>query len=186
MRGSLRGKLLVATPDLGDPSFFRTVVLLLEHNLEGALGVVLNRPTGTPVEEVLPAWAPLVGDPGVVFFGGPVQPEGAIGLARCVDPPLGEGSGFGPLFDDLGTVDLEREPSELVPALGAARIFAGHAGWGPGQLDGEVAANGWFVVGRVADDVWRTEPERLWRSVLKRQPGRVAMFAGFPADPALN
>ena len=186
MTGSLRGKLLVATPDLGDPSFFRTVVLLLEHNLEGALGVVLNRPTDTPVEDVLPAWALLTGDPGVVFFGGPVQPEGAIGLARCIDPSPGEESGFAPIYDDLGTVDLERDPDSIVPTLGAARIFAGHAGWGPGQLDGEVAANGWFVVERVLDDLWRTEPEVLWRAVLKRQPGRVAMFAGFPADPALN
>ena len=186
MTGSLRGKLLVAAPDLGDPSFFRTVVLLLEHNLEGALGVVLNRPTDTPVEDVLPAWALLTGDPGVVFFGGPVQPEGAIGLARRIDPSPGGESGFAPIYDDLGTVDLERDPDSIVPTLGAARIFAGHAGWGPGQLDGEVAANGWFVVERVLDDLWRTEPEVLWRAVLKRQPGRVAMFAGFPADPALN
>jgi putative transcriptional regulator len=184
--GSLRGRLLVATPDLDDPSFFRTVVLVLEHNLEGALGVVLNRPTSTAVDDVLPAWAPLVGDPGVVFVGGPVQPEGAIGLARCLDPVVGAASGFAQLYDDLGTVDLEREPGTVVPVPEAARVFAGHAGWGAGQLDGEVAANGWFVVDRLAEDLWHTEPEVLWRSVLKRQRGRVALFAGFPADPALN
>jgi len=186
MTGSLRGRLLVATPDLEDPNFFRTVVLVLEHNAGGALGVVLNRPTGSRLDAVLPAWAALAAEPGVVFFGGPVQPESAIGLARCVDPSPGEGSGFALICDDLGTVDLERDPSTVLPALGAARIFAGHAGWGPGQLEREVAANGWFVVERVADDLWRTEPEVLWRAVLKRQPGRVGMFAGFPADPALN
>jgi putative transcriptional regulator len=192
--GSLRGQLLVATPDLEDPNFFRTVVLVLEHNADGALGVVLNRPTGTDVESVLPAWAPLVAgsgsDPGdaVVFVGGPVQPEGAIGLARRRTPggaPV-EHAGFAALYDDLGTVDLERDPGDVVPPLDAARVFAGHAGWGPGQLDGEVAAHGWFVVAREAADLWDTEPELLWRAVLKRQPGRVGMFAGFPADPALN
>ncbi len=186
--GSLRGKLLVATPDLEDPSFFRTVVLVLEHGVDGALGVVLNRPTATEVDDVLPVWAPLVGGPGVVFVGGPVQPDAAIGLARVegARSDAEEPVGFAALYDDLGTVDLERDPSEIVPALRAARVFAGHAGWGPGQLDGEVAVHGWFVVERATDDLWRTEPESLWRSVLKRQPGRVGMFAGFPADPALN
>jgi putative transcriptional regulator len=184
--GSLRGRLLVATPDLEDPSFFRTVVLVLEHNLEGALGVVLNRPTGTPVGEVLPAWTSLLGEPGVVFFGGPVQPEGAIGLARCVDRQPTEGVGFVALFDDLGTADLERDPDSIVPTLGVARVFAGHAGWGPGQLDGEVAANGWFVVDRDERDPWSAEPDTLWRLVLKRQPGRLSLFGGFPTDPALN
>ncbi len=192
MTGSLRGRLLVATPDLEDPNFFRTVVLVLEHNLDGALGVVLNRPTGTDVASVLPAWAPLVDTPGVVsgvvFVGGPVQPEGAIGLARLQASAGGiaEAVGFAALYDDLGTVDLEQEPHEVVPAIGAARVFAGHAGWGPGQLDGEVAADGWFVVTREASDLWDTEPDVLWRTVLKRQPGRVGMFAGFPADPTLN
>jgi putative transcriptional regulator len=185
--GSLRGKLLVATPDLDDPNFFRTVVLMLEHNGDGALGVVLNRPTGTDVAEVLPAWAPFVGGAGVVLVGGPVQPDAAIGLARCgAVVESGDPVGFAALYDDLGTVDLERAPSDVVPTVTAARVFAGHAGWGPGQLDGEVAANGWFVVERVAADLWQTEPEELWRAVLKRQPGRVSMFAGFPADPALN
>jgi putative transcriptional regulator len=190
--GSLRGQLLVATPDLEDPNFFRTVVLVLEHTVDGALGVVLNRPTGTEVASVLPAWAPLVTGPaggvGAVFVGGPVQPDGAIGLARrapsagATDEPLG----FAALFDDVGTVDLERDPGDVAPALAAARVFAGHAGWGPGQLDGEVAAHGWFVVARAGADLWETEPEDLWKRVLQRQPGRVRMFAGFPADPGLN
>jgi putative transcriptional regulator len=189
--GSLRGKLLVATPDLEDPSFFRTVVLVLEHTMVGALGVVLNRPTGSTVDAVLPAWAPLGAEPAVVFFGGPVQPESAIGLARCIEPVSDEPVGYAALYDDfgtggLGTVDLERDPSEIVPAVGTARVFAGHAGWGPGQLDGEVASSGWFVVERDEHDLWTAEPGTLWRRVLKRQPGRVSVFAGFPADPALN
>ena len=191
MTGSLRGKLLVATPDLEDPNFFRTVVLVLEHNAGGALGVVLNRPTGSRLDAVLPAWDALSAEPGVVFFGGPVQPESAIGLARCADPMPDEPVGFAALYDDLGTgdlgtVDLERDPSEVRPGVGMVRVFAGHAGWGPAQLDGEVAESGWFVVARHEHDLWVAEPESLWRAVLKRQPGRVSMFAGFPADPALN
>lgn len=190
---SERGKLLVATPDLEDPNFFRTVVLVLEHNVDGALGVVLNRPTGSTVATVLPGWAGIAAEPDVVFVGGPVQSDGAIGIGRLADarragdasaPP--EDGGFAPLFGDLGTVDLQREPYEILPPVEAVRIFAGHAGWGPGQLDGELAANGWFVVERDEHDLWLAEPATLWRRVLKRQPGRVSVFAGFPADPSLN
>ena len=184
--GSLRGKLLVATPDLEEPTFFRTVVLVLEHNADGALGVVLNRPTGSTIDHVLPAWAALAAEPRVVFFGGPVQPEAAIGLARRINAMPDESVGYAALYEDLGTVDLERDPSEIEPGVGTARVFAGHAGWGPGQLDGEVAANGWFVVERDEHDPWIAEPDTLWRRVLKRQPGRLSVFAGFPADPALN
>ena len=101
----MRGRLLVATPDLEDPNFFRTVVLMLEHTDDGALGVVLNRPSsGTTVGETLPAWAALAAEPSVVFVGGPVQPEAAIGLAR--GEPGVEPDGLAPLFDGLGTVDL--------------------------------------------------------------------------------
>jgi putative transcriptional regulator len=181
---SLRGKLLVATPDLEDPNFFRTVVLVLEHNLEGALGVVLNRPTAAEVSELLPDWAVVAADPPVVFLGGPVQPESAIGLGRRGDER--DGDGFASLFGDVGTVDLERAPDDVVPQIDTARVFAGYAGWGPGQLDGEVAANGWFVVASEPGDPWTREPGELWREVLRRQRGSSRLFADFPADPTLN
>jgi putative transcriptional regulator len=180
----LRGKLLVATPDLEDANFFRTVVLVLEHNLEGALGVVLNRPTAADVQELLPDWAAFAADPGVVFVGGPVQPEAAIGLGRRSDER--DGDGFAPLFGDLGTVDLERDPADVVPAVDTVRVYAGYAGWGPGQLDGEVAANGWFVVDAEPADPWTREPGDLWRTVLRRQGGTTRLFAEFPPDPSLN
>src|SRR6187455_2477472 len=105
MDASTRGRLLIATPELEDANFFRTVVLVLEHNDDGALGVVLNRPTPGDLTEPLPAWSGIAADPAVVFVGGPVQPESAIGLARRVD--AGDADGFAPLFGDVGTVDLE-------------------------------------------------------------------------------
>jgi putative transcriptional regulator len=180
----LRGKLLVATPDLEEATFFRTVVLVLEHNLEGAIGVVLNRPTAADVHEVLPGWADLAADPPVVFSGGPVQPEAAIGIGRRVDER--DGDGFAPLFGDLGTVDLERDPDDVVPRIDTVRVYAGYAGWGPGQLDGEVAASGWFVVESELADPWTRTPGDLWRGVLRRQGGTTRLFADFPVDPTLN
>ena len=181
----LRGRLLVATPDLEDPNFFRTVVLVLEHSDEGALGVVLNRPTtGAALTGALPSWAPLADEPAVLFVGGPVQPESAIGLARRREPE--EPDGFAPLFDDLGTVDLQREPEAVRPRLDRLRVFAGYAGWGPGQLESELDANGWFVVRADAGDPWTDAPEDLWRGVLRRQPGKARLFADFPLDAGLN
>ena len=181
---SAAGKLLVATPELHDPNFLRTVVLVLEHSADGALGLVLNRPTDTPLQVAIPGWAELGAAPAVVFNGGPVQPEAAIGLARGASGA--EGDGFAPLFADLSTVDLGRDPGVLGISVDAVRVFAGYSGWGPGQLDGELDADGWYVVDARSDDTWTSRPGELWRAVLRRQPGPLRMVAGFPDDPSLN
>jgi putative transcriptional regulator len=181
----LRGKLLVATPELEDPNFYRTVVLVLQHNDEGALGIVLNRPTDAGVSDPLPAWAPLAVEPAVVFVGGPVQPDAAIGLGRRAADD-GEPDGFAALFGDLGTVDLERAPVDIAPPVDRVRVFAGYAGWGPGQLEGELAVSGWFVVDAEPSDPWSRDPTEMWRAVLRRQRGQERMFADFPFDPATN
>lgn len=165
---STRGRLLVATPDLRDPNFARTVVLMLEHSDEGALGVVLNRPTDVPVRDVLPEWGLVCAPPACLFVGGPVQPDAAIALGRGPD-------GFGP-------VDLDGDAD----AYSDIRVFLGYAGWAAGQLEMELAAGGWLVLDRAADDVATSDPSELWRTVLRRQPGRVAMFALAPEDPSLN
>lgn len=179
-----KGRLLVATPPLVDPNFDRTVVLMLEHNDDGALGLVLNRPSATAVGDVLPAWHGAVVAPPVVHYGGPVQPDGAIGLAR-----LGAGAGpgeglFTPALGDLGTVDLDADPSQF--DLVAARVFAGYSGWGPGQLDGELDQRAWIVVPADAGDAFHPSPASLWRAVLARQGGRLAWLAGFPDDVRVN
>jgi putative transcriptional regulator len=184
---SVRGKLLIATPDLEDPYFFRSVVLMLEHNDDGALGLVLNRPSAAEIAEPLPGWAPLAVEPAVVFVGGPVQPEAAIGLGRRTQISDGDDhDGFAPLFGDLGTVDLERAPDDVRPPVDRVRVFAGYAGWGAGQLEAELAANGWFVVDTDPADPWGADPAALWRAVLRRQRSELRVFADFPMDPAAN
>ncbi len=181
---SVRGRLLVATPSLYDPNFFRTVILVLEHGEDGALGVVLNRPSEAAVGETLPDWNRLASDPGVVFVGGPVSPDAAIGVAHV--GTTDQADGWAPLFGHLGTVDLGRDPVELPVAVQNLRVFAGYAGWSQGQLDGELDAGGWFVIDVAPDDVFTSDPDRLWASVLRRQGGRLAMFASAPPHPSTN
>jgi putative transcriptional regulator len=185
VRESVRGRLLVATPTLYDPNFFRTVVLALEHRDDGALGVVLNRPSETVVGETLPDWSGVVTDPTVVFVGGPVSPDAAIGLARAGNPD-DDADGWAPLFGHLGTIDLGRSPRDLRVEVQNLRVFAGYAGWSAGQLDGELDSGGWFVVDAAPDDVFTSDPGGLWASVLRRQGGKLAMFAAAPPHPSLN
>lgn len=180
----LRGRLLVATPGIGDPNFAGTVVLLLEHSEDGAMGVVLNRPSDIHVAEHLPGWTEVVVSPPVVFVGGPVAPNAALCLAR-VDADLEDG-GFDPLLGQVGTVDLTADPENAVPGVAAVRIFAGYAGWAPRQLEAEIADGGWFVVDADPADALSPLPETLWRDVLRRQAGTVALFADYPPDPSMN
>ena len=187
MHDSVRGRLLVAAPGLLDPNFERTVVLMLEHNPEGALGVVLNRLTATPVGDVLPRWADLAAPPGLVVVGGPVEPAGMIGLARLVPAVTGtESPGVHELWPGVGTVDLEDAPEGTGGRVDALRCFVGYSGWGPAQLEGELATGSWFVVDAAAGDLWSVDPEGLWRDVLRRQPARLAQFAHCPPDPSTN
>ena len=174
MRRYLAGRLLVAAPTLIDPNFYRTVVLMLQHDEEGAVGVVLNRPSDEEVAAHLPDWSGALAVPPVVFVGGPVQPEVAIGL---VDTE-GESSVLG----GVGVADLAAGPPDGV----RARIFSGYAGWGPGQLEAELDERAWIVVEADQGDVFDSDPERLWSRVLRRQPGILRMLATYPIDPALN
>ncbi|KUL36357.1 hypothetical protein ADL22_24755 [Streptomyces sp. NRRL F-4489] len=209
---SLTGRLLVATPALADPNFDRAVVLLLDHDEEGSLGVILNRPTPVGVADILAPWAGLTGEPGVVFQGGPVSLDSALGVAVVPGgaaggdgPPAagggapgadaaavdGTGPGDEPLgwrrvHGAIGLVDLEAPPELLAAVLGSLRIFAGYAGWGPGQLEDELVEGAWYVVESEPGDVSSPDPERLWRSVLRRQRNELAMVATYPDDPSLN
>lgn len=184
MSESLRGKLLVAAPSLADPNFYRTVVLMLEHTDEGAAGVVLNRPSETGVHEHLAPWAGAAAEPGVVFVGGPVQPNGVICLAQST--PGRAPDGFVELGDRIGTLDLERDPALVLPDLEALRVFAGYAGWGAGQLEGELAEDAWLVLESLPGDVFTPDPKHLWREVFRRQPGNLRLLANYPPHPSLN
>ena len=179
------GRLLVATPVLTEGTFSRTVIQLLQHSEEdGALGVVLNRPTGSDVAEVLPGWELLAAGPGVVFEGGPVQQTVAICLGHLSLSAVQDSSYVVvPGAPWLGTVDLDQDARE---ALLEVRVFAGYAGWSPGQLEAEVDEGAWWVVDALPGDCFTPEPATLWRQVLRRQGMPLAMVASYPSDPTLN
>jgi putative transcriptional regulator len=205
---SLQGRLLVAAPVLTDGNFARAVVLVLEHTAEGALGLVLNQPMALPVADVVAGWEPLAARPPVVFTGGPISPSAAICLAAPVagsssagtglagsspagsssagSTPAEAGRGWRPLLPHLGVLDLTEEPTTAFGVVERIRVFAGYAGWGAGQLEAEIAAQAWFVVDSRPQDVFSEQPERLWRDVLRRQPGQLAFVATYPPDPSLN
>jgi putative transcriptional regulator len=186
---NLAGRLLVATPAMEGSIFDRTVVLMLEHEDDGSLGIVLNRPTAVDVREVLPPWAELTAQPGVVFQGGPVALDSALGVA--VAPGSGGPDGVEPLgwrqvTGELGLVDLDAPPELLAVELTGLRIFAGYAGWSPGQLAAELEVGAWYVVDAEPGDAFTDTPDRLWRSVLRRQQGWLAVASTAPHDPSLN
>lgn len=156
---TLRGRLLVATPALADDPFRRSVVLVLDHDDEGALGVIINRPLSSEVAAILPEWAGLATAPHRVFDGGPVSQDVAlaIGVTRDDSTP-GDGQ---PMLDRIGLVDLDESPHEMADELAGLRVFAGYAGWSPGQLEGEIDEGAWIVVDAVLADVLSHEPETL-------------------------
>ncbi len=189
------GMLLVATPELADPTFAATVVLLIEVEAGGALGVVLNRPSPVPVDEVLGDWAGLVAEPELLFQGGPVGADGALALALLHAPGGAEGAdrsvcedpvGFREVVGGLGLVDLDTPVELLVDVVARLRIFAGYAGWGAAQLEAEIAEGSWYVVPGEPGDAFHGETDGLRREVLRRQPGELAWYSTRPADPLLN
>ena len=180
----LKGRLLVANPSLPDPNFDRTVVLMLEHGPDAALGLVLNRPSETTVAEVVPGWASLATEPPLVFVGGPVGQDTAIGLGRVA--PGGDPQGWTRVGGPIGVLDLSAEEGWAGQGIAGVRIFAGYAGWGGGQLESELGAGGWFVVDASPDDAMTDDPARLWAAVLRRQPNHLRLFATYPRRPSLN
>ena len=182
---STEGRLLVAAPALIDPSFDRTVVLMLEHNADGAIGLVLNRPTDLGVEDALSHWAPVAAVPGAVFDGGPVDPETAFCLA-LVSVASPEVQGWKPVVGRIGLADLDVDPFDIAPGIEASRVFCGYAGWSAGQLERELREEAWFVVDAQPNDAITDDPESLWEVVLRRQRGPLAWVSGFPDDPNDN
>ncbi|OYN94607.1 YqgE/AlgH family protein [Enemella evansiae] len=178
------GDLLISQVTLRDGVFDSAVVLVLDADESGTLGVVLNRYSEVDLDQVLPGWSDQVSAPQVLFDGGPVSPNGAICLARLAgeeEPP-----GWRRVFGDVGLLHLDT-PLELVAgAYRDLRIFAGYAGWQAGQLEGELLRDGWFVAKAEIDDVFGPDQEDLWRRVLRRQSLDVAIYSTFPEDPECN
>jgi len=178
-------RLLIASPRLTDPEFARTVVFLLEHDTGGSVGVIINRPSHTPVGQILPDWQDVMCDPSVVFHGGPVQRDGALGLGRLAGTTEA-GPGLRAVSGGLALVDLDAEPLEVDAGTTHLRVFAGHAGWSDGQLEAELAEGAWYVVPGDLDDVFTVAPVALWRTVLRRQGAPLSLISTYPTDVALN
>jgi putative transcriptional regulator len=178
---SLKGQLLVAGPGLVDPNFRRSVVLVGEHGEEGALGVILNRTSESTVDEALPELASLVDGGSAIHVGGPVQPSAIVVLAEFVEPERAEAL----VLEDIGFLPSEVDPDAL-GELRRARVFAGYAGWGPGQLDEELREGSWIVEPAEPEDVFTVSPEELWSEVLRRKGGPFGVLALMPPDPSLN
>lgn len=172
---SLRGQLLIAAPQLVD-YFRRTVVLIVEHTEEGAMGVVLNRPTDTTVAAAVPDLAELAQEDALVHAGGPVEPETVIALGDFENPD----EATAPVAGPLGLLD----PAQPTPAIRRLRVFAGYAGWAPGQLDEELSQSAWITELAAADDPFADGD--LWPAVLERKGGSYALMASMPIDPSLN
>lgn len=181
----LTGRLLVATPQVAGDVFRRTVILVLHHDDDGAQGVILNKPLDADIDAVLPGWQDVATDPPTVFQGGPVELDSAIGLVT-VPGDDAEPMGVRMLFGGLGLVDLDAPPVLVAPEIAGMRIFAGYAGWGAGQLEGEVRRGDWYVVESEARDPFSPRPDLLWVQVLRRQRGNLAFVSLYPDDVLMN
>ncbi len=179
---SLRGQLLVASPALQDPNFFRAVVLVTEHTDGGAMGFVLNRPTPIAVTDALPHLRDIVDAEARVYVGGPVQPDAAMALAELDDVAEAAAVAFG----DIGFLKPDTDPAELADGIRRLRIFAGYSGWSAGQLEAELDEEAWIVEPAEPGDVFSPAPDALWSAVLQRKGGAYALVARMPQDPSLN
>ena len=178
---SLKGQLLISGGGLYDQNFRHTVVLIGEHDAEGAVGVVLNRPLDVTVEDAVTPLADLTGPGERVFQGGPVEPQQAVLLVQAALPGLVDL----PIFGSVGFLTGE-VPSDVRSDVQRARVFVGHAGWGPGQLEAELENDAWIIEPATEDDVFTDDPEGLWRRVLERKGPRYATIARIPFDPSTN
>jgi putative transcriptional regulator len=182
MEGSTAGKLLIATPTMLDPNFHRTVLFMVEHTEDGALGLVLNRPTASAVADHVGHWATVAAAPPLIFVGGPVANEVAVGLAQDPGSPPED---WHEALPGVGLIDLTTPPSDY-GGVGRARVFSGYAGWDASQLDFELSSGSWVVLSADTNTVFSPEPENLWREVLGRDSGLLRMYAHYPDDPRLN
>lgn len=178
---SLQGQLLLSGAGLYDPNFRHTVVLIAEHGAEGAVGVVLNRPLDVTVEDAVPGLAELVESGEALFEGGPVRPRQAVLLAQVSRPELLDVPVFGSVGFLTGDV-----PAHLEFAVRRARVFVGHAGWSPGQLEAEMEEDSWILEPAREEDVFADAPDRLWHRILRRKGPEYRALSRVPFDPSVN
>ena len=176
------GMLLVAAPGMYSPDFARTAVLVLEHDADHTLGVVLNRRSEAAVANVMPGWEELAAKPQAVHIGGPVSPESAVGLGvTTAGVDISSSPHLNRLANRLVLLDLNASPDDLTSVVDGIRIFAGYAEWAPGQLDEEILRGDWFVTPALPSDVVAPAGADLWGDVMRRQAMPLPLFATFPA-----
>jgi putative transcriptional regulator len=180
--GFLEGQLLIASPSMSDPNFARTVVAIANHDEDGALGIVLNRPSDTEVVEAVPELDGVMDADEVVYVGGPVQPASIVVLAEFEDPA--EAAYL--VVDAVGLVSDRTGLERLGVATARRRVYAGYTGWGPGQLEAELEREDWITEPALAEDVFAPDPTELWGSVLQRKGGQFRLLARMPVDPSVN
>jgi putative transcriptional regulator len=178
---SLRGKLLIASPALGDPNFERTVVLITEHGDEGAMGIVLNRPSEAEVAEVVPELDRIASEE-PIFVGGPVQPEALVVLGEFSNPDKAAWI----VVSDVGLVSAQTDLDELPESVRRGRVYAGFSGWAPGQLEDEIEEDSWIIEPPLPNELFPEDPSTLWSDVLERKGGEYALVARMPDDPSMN
>lgn len=176
------GGLLLATPGMHNAVFDRTVIMLLEHHDEASMGLVLNRPSTIAAGAVLPQIAGLA-EPDVVFLGGPVEEGTALVLA---EPTESAQTDLHYPRNGIGLVDLTDPDPMIGSTIARVRVYSGYAGWGPGQLEEELRAGAWITAEAVPTDLWHTDSDVLWASVLRRQHGLTRFLASYPDQPWLN
>jgi putative transcriptional regulator len=178
-----KGRLLLSEPYLSDPNFERTVILLTEHNQEGSVGFVLNKPSESRVNEVMEDLK-LLDFP--IFIGGPVQQDTLHYIHRSKDIEdaieVGEGIYWGGNFEQ---VNFLAETGQL--AFTDIKFFLGYSGWSPNQLDEELKVDSWIVSDRITQDlIFETLPDKMWKSALNELGGRFSVYSNYPADPRMN
>ncbi len=176
-----RGRLLVATPQLEDPNFRRSVVLLLDHGEEGSLGVILNRPSEVPAERILPGWTESGGSTPRVFSGGPVQTNSLIALA----PTSAIWRASTPITEQIALLDLEEDLEISAEDLGKVCLYLGYSGWSSGQLQAELEEGAWWTFESDPADLF-SDPSQSWTSVLSRQNSAARLVAFHPDHSYLN
>jgi putative transcriptional regulator len=181
-----KGRLLLATPPLSDPNFDRAVVYVLEHHEDGAIGLILNRPTDEALTEPLDRWIDLQSTPSSIFTGGPVDTNAMIAMATTKELLVDATDLLTPISGLVASTDLSADPAIVAAHVDAVRIFRGYAGWGAGQLDLEIEEGAWLLLDAEIGDVFSNRPDDLWHDVLRRQPGRLSWLALAPDDLSLN
>ena len=183
MPTSLKGQLLLDHGKLAGSFFHRTVILVCQHDSEGAFGLVLNRATGNNVGEALVANLPEDLKEKPLYLGGPVQPQALSFLHSDVFLPEAE------VLPNLSlghSLDGLMELAESYSASKQMKIFAGYAGWSPGQLDDEMKRDTWVTHPASIDLVFHPEPEKLWQTLLRQKGGKYRLLSDTPEDLSWN